>query len=277
LRLSFNQEVIPGGTPAIQAKTGTVQVNGTAKTITLRVENCNASGTALSDIAFTITLGAAKVDWSAGAATAYSLKDVIDLINEDDAGGTSGKFLAGFRCWIGRGGMYDLVCNGAAQFQDLAEVDVMPPSGTGNYTAFLKRDLAVAGSAIDSDYASIWRIGYPEARDRGLLKLLDLYGSIGTDTGGTLALNAGVIVMKDDIEDYVVPTGTWATDLKNHEIVHWVDCADLPSGAGAAASTLNHNASEAAAIQGPIVIMVKANTDFDTQAVNMIAQMQAVV
>ena len=276
LKLSFVSEVIPAGTPAIQAKAGTVTIDGTAKTIVLRVETVDATGTAGSDVDFTITLGAAKVDWSAKAATAYSLKEVIDLINEDDGGGTSGKFLSCFKCWIGDGGMYDLTCNGAAQFQDLAETYIKSGGSTGGYTSILKRDMAVAGSAIDSDYMAIWRIGFPEARDRGLFKLLDLYGAIGTDTGGTLALNAGVIVVKDDKEDYVLPTGTWATDIANHEIVYQVDCANLPAGAGATSNSMNHNASEAAVVQGPVVVLVKADTDFDTQALNLVAQLQAV-
>jgi len=279
LKGSFNQDVIPNGTPAIQAKAGTIAIVGSTGVITLAVKNCDATGSANSDIEFTITMAAAKVDWSAGAASAYSLKDVIDLMNDEDAGGTSGGFLQAFKCWIGDGGMYDLTCNGASQFQDLAETYIMPAGGTASYTSFLKQDLTVVGAATsDSDYMSIWRIGFPEARDRGLFKLLDLYGAIGTDTGGTLALNAGVMVVGDDYDDYVLPVGTWATDIANHkQIPYWVDCANLPSGSGSATNSLNHNASEAAAIQGPVVVLVKANTAFDTQTVALVAQLQAVV
>jgi len=279
LKGSFSPEVIPSGTPAIQAKAGTVAMVGSTGVLTLTVENCDETGTANGDITFTITMAAAKVDWSAGAASAYSLMDIIDLINEDDAGGTSGKFLQGFRCWIGDGGMYDLTCNGTSQFQDLAEKYIMPSGGTSAYTSFLKQDLGVAGSATsDSDYMAIWRIGFPEARDSGLFKLLDLYGAIGTDTGATVALNAGVMVVGDAYDDYVLPVGTWATDIANHkQIAYWVDAANLPSGSGSASNSLNHNASEAASIQGPVVILIKGNTDFDTQTINMIAQLQAVV
>jgi len=279
LRVSFSQEIPPGGTPAVQPTAGTVTVDATAKTIVLRVENKDATGSANADITFTITMAAAKVDWSAGAASAYSLKDIIDLINDEDAGGTSGKFLANFRCWIGDGGMYDLTCNGVEQFQDLAETYIMSPGGTASYTAFLKQAFTGTGAVTsDSDYNVIWRVGFPEARDRGLFKLLDLYGAIGTDTGGTVALNAGVMVVGDDIKDYVLPVGTWATDIANHkQIPYWVDCANLPSGAGSASNSVNHNASEAAPIQGPVVILIKANTRFDTQTLNLIAQLQSVI
>jgi len=281
LCIAYIPEVYPGSTPAVTPKAATVTVDGhgagTQLRITLKVKNHNAS-TANSDVSFTIDCdGAAKVDWSSGAAVAYSLKDIIDLINEADAGGTSGKLLGGFRCWIAEGGHYDMVCNGAAQFQDLAATYINRPGNSSGYTSFLKRDMAVAGSATsDSDYYAVYRLGMPEPRDRGMFKLLDLYGSIGTDIGGTLALDAGVIVMRDDIDDYVTPGGTWATDLANHEIVYWVDCANLPAGAGATSNSLTHTPDEAPVIRGPVVLLVKANTDFDAQAVNITAVLQAV-
>jgi len=275
LYIAYIPEVYPGSTPAVTPKAATVAVNGTAKTITLAVKNYNTS-TANSDVSFVITLGAAKVAWSAAAATAYTLKEVIDLINDDDAGGTSGALLGGFRCWIGEGGHYDMICNGAAQFQDLAATYINQPGNASGYTSFLKRDMAVAGSALDSDYYAVLRLGLPEPRDRGMFKLLDLYGSIGTDTGGTLPLDAGVIVMRDDIDDYVLPVATWATDLANHEIVYWVDCANLPAGAGATSNNLTHKPDEAPVIRGPVVLLVKADTDFDTQAINITAVLQAV-
>lgn len=278
LYIAYIPEIPANGTPAVTPHAATVQVDGdgagTQARITLTVKNHDAAGAANSDVTFTIDCdGSAKTAWSSNAAVAYSLKDIIDLINEATGGGTNGNLLSGFRCWIADGGMYDLVCNGASHFLDDAEEYILPPGTPGTPTAFLRRDMAV--HTIDSDFLLYWRLGMPEAQDRGLFKLLDLYGTIGTDTGGTNALNGGVLVVRDDYDDFVEPTGTWATDIANHEEVAQVDCADLPSGSGGA-NWLEHNPTFAPAQRGPLVVIVKADTGA-AQTAKLRAHMQAVV
>jgi len=282
LYISWNPEIFPGNTPAIQPGAGSVTVDGdgagTQARITLTVENKTSAGVANSDITFTIDCDGAKTDWSSGAAVAYSLKDIIDLINDDNAGGTSGKFLQGFHCWIGEGGMYDLVCGGAAMFQDLAETYIMPGGCTGGYTGFLKRDLGdiVGGAASDGDHFAIWRLGLPESRDRGLFKILDLYGTVSADTGDDVSDNAGIMVVRDDYMDYVTPVDTWATDIQNHEFVYHVGRDNFPNSAGVATYNFIHKPDEAPVVRGPVVVIVKHDTDYDTNVLHIIAQLQAV-
>lgn len=267
LGISFNQETIPGGTPAVQATNGTVQVTGSGSantaTIVLRVENKDGSGTAGSDVTFTITVAAAKVGWSAGAASAYTIKDVIDLINEDDAGGTNGKFLQCFKAWI-KDARYDLPVNAAGMFASEAEKAILPPGGTAGYTYFLTRDLDV--DTVDSDLVRYMRIGLPEARDRGLFKCIDMFGTITGTTNGTIK------VYRDDIEDFVAPTGTYATDMANHDLLFQLAAASLSANAGTTAG-MPLDLERAAVWRGPVVVEVKSD---DVTNVDMRVLLQAV-
>ena len=271
LYLTYSDDVIPGGNPEVTPKAATVTVDGngagTQGRLTIKIKNYDANtGTANSDVSFTIDFDGAKSGWSSGAAVANSLKDVIDLLNADDAGGTSGKLLRGIKAHIGPGGLYGMYLQTAAMFQDLAETYIKP-AGIG-YTGCLKRDMEV--DTLDSDYLVYWRLGMPEVRDRSLLKLLDLYGAIGTDTGCT------VYVVRDDVEDYVIPTGTWATDFANYEIVYQVAAASLPAGSGASSNSVEHNPAFAGAERGPLAVIVKGDTG-SAQTVNLVARLQKVV
>lgn len=265
--LTYSPEIPPAGTPAYTPHAATVTVTASTNVITLKVKNHNAAGAANSDVSFTITPASAKAAWSSGAASAYTLKDVIDLINEDDAGGTNGKMLSGFKASIGPGGMYDLLVDQtSAGFQAESEKYIMAPGCPAGQTGFFKMDSAVW--TTDSDYLFIKRLGMPEVRDRGLFKLLDLYGAIGTDTGATL------YVVKDDVDDYVQPTGTWATDFANHQEFLRIAAASVPAGPGGT-NGLVHNPVEAPVFQGPLVLVLKGDTGTG-QTVDLVALMQAV-
>jgi len=273
LYLSFSPEVYPGAPTSVTPSRATVTVDqdgaGANKCrITLTVYYHNASGTE-SNTTFTIDCdGTANGAWSAGNVTVLDLKGIIDAINEDDAGGTYGKLLRCFKARIGPGGMYDLVVTGALMFLEAAAAPVVEAGIVGTPTSCLKRDMAI--HTIDSDFLLYWRLAMPEEGDRGLFKLLDLYGTIGTDTGAT------VYVVRDDVDDYVAPSGTWATDIANHEEVYSVAASSLPAYAGyVGAYAMNHNPAEAAAVQGPLVVIVKGDTDA-AQTVNLKATMQAV-
>jgi len=271
LRLTFTPENAPGTVPAVHPHAATYTVAATTNVITLAVKCQTASGADAGDVSFTITPAGAKVDWSAGAASAYTLKDVIDLINEDNAGGTNGALLAGFKASIGPGGMYDmLVDQTSAGFLPESATYIQPAGTTGTGTSFFKRDMAVW--TTDSDFLAVWRLTSADGREenRDMFKLLDLYGTVGTDTGATL------YVVRDDVEDFVQPTGTWATDIANHEEIYSVTAASLPAYAGyVGAYAMNHNPAEAAPVRGPLVVILKGDTG-DTQTLNINAIMQAV-
>jgi hypothetical protein len=108
----------------------------------------------------------------------------------------------------------------------------------------------------DSDFMFQFRIGNPTGKDNGGIKLLDLWGAIGTDTGAT------VTIVRDSEDDYVAPSGTWAADLANHTKLYEVAAASLPSGANyVGAYALPHEPNRTPVWKGPLLVIVKGDTD----------------
>ena len=210
-------------------------------------------------------MAAAKVAWSSGAASAYTLKDVIDLINEDDAGGTSGKLLSGFKAWI-LDAPYDLLINAGYALTTVAETYIQPAINTRAYTKALQRDLS--DHVINTDEKVFYkRIGFPEARDRGLFKFVDLWGSQTGTTSGEIT------IYKDDVDDFVQPVGTYATDLANHEILYTLTSTSLSANRGTTPGVAAASGGEPETWQGPVILAVQAS---DLTACNVNIAMQAV-
>ena len=260
LILSYAAQPGDGGNVTVNPTNATITVvqNGAGSNqalITLAVKNSN-NGSANSDVTFAIscTATAATTGWASNAATAFTLKDVIDLINAGDGGGTSGKLLRGFHAEIGPGGRYDMILTGALHLQNLSATYINPPGIPSARTKVVKMDHAVWTE--DSDFMLQFRIGNPTGNDNGGIKMLDLWGAIGTDTGAT------VTIVRDAYEDYVLPTGTWATDLANHAKLYEVAAANLPSGANyVGAYALPHEPHCAPVWKGPLLVIVKGDTD----------------
>lgn len=266
LRISYNPKVGAGMVPAVTPHAGTVTITADTSLV-LKVENRNASGTANSDVSFTITFGAAKVGWSSGAATAYSVKDIIDLINESDAGGTSGELLDGFQAWA-QDAPYDLPVNTASRFVSTAETYLLDAKNGG--TACLTRDLDV--DTVDSDYIVYMRINgsSPAAAkqiDRKAICFLDIWGTITGTTNGT------VKIYSDDPNDYVLPTGTYATDLANHTVLAQFAGASLSANRGTSPGVATGSGSEPESWNGPLIVEIKSD---DVSATNVNVAFQAV-
>lgn len=273
LKLRFSEQVQLGGDASATPYRATYSVDGdgagTQGRLTINIKNHDATGSDNSDVSFTIDFdGSAKSDWSSGAAVAYSLKELIDLINETDAGGTNGKMLRCIKAEIGPGGRYDMVLNGADQFIDESATEITHASLTQaqSWTECLKRDMD--GHTEDSDYLWYYRLHLGGSETRARLKLLDLWGAIGTNTGCT------VYVIRDDDWDYVTPGGTWATDFANHDVVYEVSAANLPANPGTSSNSMIHNPNEAASVRGPLLVVVKGDTG-GAQTITMNAQLQA--
>ena len=255
LGISYSPETFPGSSPSVTPRNGEITMDGSASpnaaTIVLTVENGAANGDANVDVTFTITVAAAKVDWSSGAASAYTLKDVIDLINENDAGGTSGKLLSGFRAFI-LDAPYDLEINAADAIMTQAKQSIKWAGSTGGYTKCLSRD--VSTHVINTNEKVYYkRIGFPESRDRGLFKFLDLWGSQTGTTSGE------VTVYRDDIESFVEPVGTYATDRGNHEILFSMASTSLSANRGTTPGVPSGGLGEPETWRGPVVLAVQAS------------------
>jgi len=270
LAIQYMPNLPDGGSTSVMPHSATWTMDGngagTQGRITLTVNYRTYSSNSDSTKTFTIDFDeSARSAWSSDAAVAYTLKELVDLINESDGGGTNGNLLDGFKCWA-LNAPHDMILNGAAQFQDESATYIMTGGGTSAYTSVLKLDHAV--HTIDSDYVAYLRIGGSpeEPRDRGPVKFIDLYGAIGTDTGAT------VRIYGDDIEDYVAPTATYATDLANHELFLQVAAANVSANSGTTPGSAP-DVERASRMRTPVIVELKGDTGAG-QTVNLNIQLQ---
>jgi hypothetical protein len=216
--------------------------------LTLRMKRVDQNGDALADVDFTIDAGSSKSDWSSGAATASTFKELVDLINEDDAGGTNGDLLACFRAYV-----LDVPYHAPFNSDDFIEVstavDILPGTGSGEYTEILQRDVSEYTDG-NSDSVMYLRVGFPEPRDRAAFKLLDIEG---TSTGNT---NGVVEFYQDDIEDY---TGNAPANL----ITKTLQTAQT--------SYVGDNRDDASTYVGPCILAVRSD---DLSALSMRVKVQ---
>lgn len=170
--------------------TVTIDANGAADSkllITLTVERSNFTGDALADLTYAISGASAKVAWTStsasGTASAATLKDVVDLINQ----------LPGFKAWA-LNAPYAMSVN-SGHFIDLAETPIKTGVGVNGRSDILHRDVSEFVDA-NSDKVLWARIGLPEARDRNAMRLVSVNG---TATGVT---NGVIKIYRDDVAEY---------------------------------------------------------------------------
>jgi hypothetical protein len=191
LALQYCKFPIAGEMQTVQRTRGTIAIEPTGSTdsklkITLKVYRKDFTGSALSALTWAISAGSAKVAWSSttasGTASASTLKEVQDLINE----------LPDFKAWVLHA-PFAMSVN-SDDFIALAETDVQPGGGAAGYTQVLYRD--VSAFAVGNKEVAYLRLGLPELRDRNALELFDIAGTVTGHTNGTLK------VYRDDESDY---------------------------------------------------------------------------
>jgi len=160
---------------------------GSKLLITLTVTRSDFNGDALASLTYVISGASAKVAWTStsasGTASAATLKDVIDLIDE----------LPGFKAWVLHAPHAMSVDNG--NFIALAATSIKTGVGVNGRTDVLHRDVSAFTDA-NSDKVLWARIGLPEERDRNAMRLLRVDG---TPTGVT---NGVLKIYRDDVAEY---------------------------------------------------------------------------
>lgn len=161
--------------------------SGSKLLVTLTVKRRDFAGDDLADLTYAISGAAAKVAWSSttasGTASAATLKDVVDLINE----------IHGFKAWTMHA-PHAMSVN-SEHFIDLAETYLKTGTGPGDYFYALHRD--VSDFDAGGGHQVLWaRIGLPEPRDRNAMRLLRVEGAVTGNTAGT------VKVYRDDVMEY---------------------------------------------------------------------------
>jgi hypothetical protein len=196
LGLQWSPMPIKGEDITAYRTNATVTINPTGASgskllITLTVARRLFAGTATTSLTFAISGAAAKVNWSgtskngltSGTASAATLKDVVDLINQ----------IPGFKAWAVNA-PYAMSVN-SAYFIALAATSIKTGTGIESFTEVLHRDVSEFVDA-NSDKVAWMRIGLPDINDRNAMRLVRVEG---TATGVT---NGVVKVYRDDVAEY---------------------------------------------------------------------------
>ena len=211
----------------------------TVPVLTVTLESRSETQVNATDITYTITGAAAKVAWAGTTptftASASTLKEVIDLLNE----------IAGIQAF-------------ALHAPHWASMDVETflvaavaniPNQPGEYLKTLYRDVSDYVIGAGSAEVAWLRLGLPEVRDAGLIKLISVGGTCTGETG-----DATVRIYRDDIRDYGTEyNATYATMILLKQL--YLDKAL----AAAQTEYIEHTILNANTVQGPIIVECKSN------------------
>jgi hypothetical protein len=183
LALNWSGKPVAGEVPTERPSKATVTVdaNGGAVTsklkILITIVNYDETGVAGTNHTYTISGGATFATWSGThptyVATAVHFKDVIDLLN----------LVPGLQAYLLHAPYY-LSAN-TDQFIDVSATDI--PMIPGKFLQTLYRD--ADASLVDTNkLVSFLRIGLPEPRDSGSMKLIRLTATVTGATSGKVRL-----------------------------------------------------------------------------------------
>lgn len=188
LSLRWNTFAVPGEDKDVVRTDATFALDVSAKLITIVVGTEDFKGVAGSDITYTVTGGAAKVDWASNAAIAVTFKDVMDLLNE----------ITGLSCEVLHA-PYSLSFNSA----DVLEADIAATNiPRGNIADPLK-----TAPLADDQFVSYMRVGLPEVFDGAALELIDIAGKATGVTAGEIS------VYTDNYSEYGISQVPYETEI----------------------------------------------------------------
>jgi hypothetical protein len=201
LALNWSGKPIAGEVPTIRKSKATVTVdaNGGASTSKLKVlitiVNYDETGVAATNLTYTISGAATRAEWSGTSPTfvagAVTMKDVIDLLN----------LVPGLQAYLLHAPYY-LSAN-TDQFIDVAVTDI--PMQPGKFLETLYRD--ADASLVDTNkLVAFLRIGLPELRDSGSMRLIRLTAAVTGATSGKVRLYRDAY--KDYAREYSATYGT---------------------------------------------------------------------
>jgi len=243
LALNWSGKPIAGEVATIRKSKATVTVdaNGGASTSKLKVlitiVNYDEKGTATTNLTYTISGAATRAEWSGTSPTfvagAVTMKDVIDLLN----------LVPGLQAYLLHAPYY-LSAN-TDQFIDVAVTDI--PMQPGKFLETLYRD--VDASLVDTNkLVAFLRIGLPELRDSGSMRLIRLTATV---TGAT---NGKVRLYRDAYKDYAKEySATYGTCMGNKQM--FVDKTLVNT---TLTDYIDSDILKAMTLQGPIILEINS-------------------
>jgi hypothetical protein len=192
------------------------------------------TGSAGTNHTYTISGSAAKVAWSTVApnytAKAVHMKDVVDLLNE----------IPGIQAFVLNCPLSLQVSND--NFIDVTVCDI--PQQPAKYLKTLYRD--IDAHCIDTNkFAFFMRLGNPEERDAGSLKLIGL-DVLATGTAPRVRL------YRDDIRNFDAEySATFATEQANKQM--YIDTTVVT---GTQTAVVDHDLNTALVYQSPLLLAI---------------------
>ena len=186
---------------------------------------------------YTISGGATYAVWSGThptyVATAVTMKDVIDLLN----------LVPGLQAYLLHAPYY-LSAN-TDQFIDVAVTDI--PMQPGKFLETLYRD--IDASLVDTNkLVAFLRIGLPEPRDSGSMKLIRLTATVTGATSGKVRLYRDAY--KDFAKEY---SATYATCMANKNMIVDKTLVDTTL-----TDYIDEDVLTAMLIQGPVILEINS-------------------
>jgi hypothetical protein len=239
LALNYSLKPQKEESPSLRKQKATVQaaVGTGTLVITITIPRYTETGAATTDMTYVITGAASKVAWATAndidyTASALTMKDVVDLLNEID----------GMQAYV-------LHCPHSLSVNNndyiaLSETDI--PVQPAKYLSTLYRDVSEA--IIDTDKKAFFlRLGNPEARDAGSLKL------VGLDVLAT-GTTPRVRLYRDDIRNFDAEySATFATEQANKQMyVNTIVATDTQT------EVVDHDLQTALTYQSPLLLVVDA-------------------
>jgi len=243
LALNWSGKPIAGEVATIRKSKATVTVdaNGGAGTSKLKVlitiVNYDEQGTAATNLTYTISGAATRAEWSGTSPTfvagAVTMKDVIDLLN----------LVPGLQAYLLHAPYY-LSAN-TDQFIDVSVTDI--PMQPGKFLETLYRD--VDASLVDTNkLVSFLRVGLPEPRDSGSMRLIRLTATVTGATSGKIRL------YRDAYKDYAKEySATYGTCMGNKQM--FVDKTLVNT---TLTDYIDSDIMKAMTLQGPIILEINS-------------------
>ena len=243
LALNWSGKPIAGEVPTIRKSKArvTVDANGGASTSKLKVlitiVNYDETGVAATNLTYTISGAATRAEWSGTSPTfvagAVTMKDVIDLLN----------LVPGLQAYLLHAPYY-LSAN-TDDFIDVAVTDI--PMQPGKFLETLYRDFS--DSLVDTNkIVAFLRIGLPELRDSGSMRLIRLTAAVTGATSGKVRL------YRDAYKDYAKEySATYGTCMGNKQM--FVDKTLVNT---TLTDYIDSDILKAMTLQGPLILEINS-------------------
>jgi hypothetical protein len=243
LALNWSGKPIAGEVPTVRKSKATVTIdaNGGASTSKLKVlitiVNYDETGVAATNLTYTISGAATRAEWSGTSPTfvagAVTMKDVIDLLN----------LVPGLQAYLLHAPYY-LSAN-TDQFIDVTVTDI--PMQPGKFLETLYRD--ADASLVDTNkLVSFLRIGLPESRDSGSMRLIRLTAAVTGATSGKVRL------YRDAYKDYAKEySATYGTCMGNKQM--YVDKTLVNA---TLTDYIDSDILKAMTLQGPLILEINS-------------------